>query len=171
MSNILYKDESYEIIGKCFEVHNNLGPGFLEIVYKDALEYEFRKANIPYTRERKYDVNYKDITLPHKFYADFIVFDKIILEVKAVSGIVDEFIALAINYLKVSENKLALIVNFGELKLNYKRIILEKKLKEFFDKNKVFVMMSGTIHSELVLNKIFGVEDVEAMPQIPVSSN
>lgn len=131
MGDILYKDESYKIIGKCFEVHNNLGPGFLQIVYKDALEYEFRKANIPYEREKEYKVNYKDVILPHKFFADFIVFDKIILEVKAVSGISDEFIALAINYLKVSQNKLALIVNFGELKLNYKRIILEKKLKEW----------------------------------------
>ncbi len=131
MSDILYKDESYNLIGKCFEVHNNLGPGFLEIVYKDALEYEFRKANIPYEREKEYKVNYKDVILPHKFFADFVVFDKIILEMKAVSGIADEFIALAINYLKVSQNKLALIVNFGEIKLNYKRIILEKKLKEW----------------------------------------
>jgi GxxExxY protein len=131
ISEILYKDESYKIIGKCFEVHNNLGPGFLEIVYKDALEYEFRKANIAYEREKEYKVNYKDVILPHKFFADFVIFDKIILEVKAVSGISDEFIALAINYLKVSQNKLALIVNFGELKLNYKRIILEKKLKEW----------------------------------------
>ena len=131
MSDILYKDESYNLIGKCFEVHNNLGPGFLEIVYKDALEYEFRKANIPYEREKEYKVNYKDVILPHKFFADFVVFDKIILEVKVVSGIADEFIALAINYLKVSQNKLALIVNFGELKINYKRIILEKKLKEW----------------------------------------
>ena len=124
MSKLIYKDESYQIIGKCFEVHNNLGAGFLEIVYKDALEYEFRKAGIPYEREKEYTVNYKGITLPHKFYADFVVFDKIILEVKAVSGIADEFIAQAINYLKVSDNKLALIVNFGELKLNSKRIIL-----------------------------------------------
>lgn len=124
MTDILYKEESYEIIGKCMEVHNNLGPGFLEIVYKDALEFEFRKANIPYEREKKYDVNYKGITLPHKFYADFIVMDKIILEIKSVQGIADEFIAQAINYLKVSNNQLALIVNFGELKLHYKRIVL-----------------------------------------------
>lgn len=124
MSAIIYKEESYSIIGKCFEVHNNLGPGFLEIVYKDALEYEFRKADIPFEREKEYTVNYKGIVLPHKFYADFMVFDKIILEVKAVSSIADEFIAQAINYLKVSNNKLALIVNFGELKLNYKRIVL-----------------------------------------------
>ena len=103
MTDLIYKKESYQIIGKCFEVHNNLGAGFLEIVYKDALEYEFKKVNIPY----------KDQILPHKFYADFVIFGKIILEVKAVGGIADEFVAQAINYLKVSNNKLALIVNFG----------------------------------------------------------
>ena len=124
MNNLIYKEESYQIIGKCFEVHNNLGPGFLEIVYKDALEYEFNKSNIPFEREKEYIVNYKSVILPHKFYADFIVFDKIILEIKAVSGIAEEFIAQAINYLKVSGNKLAIIVNFGELKLNSKRIVL-----------------------------------------------
>ncbi len=123
MSELYHKEESYSIIGKCIEVHNNLGFGFLEIVYKDALEYEFSKAHIPYEREKQYRVNYKDIILPHYFYADFVVFDKIILEVKGVSGITDDFIAQAINYLKVSENKLALIVNFGEPKLNYKRVV------------------------------------------------
>ena len=123
MNNLYYKNESYKIIGKCFEVHNNLGAGFLEIVYKDALQYEFNKAKIPFEREKEYIVNYKGIILPHKFYADFVVYDKIILEIKAVGGIADEFIAQAINYLKVSGNRLALIVNFGELKLNYKRIV------------------------------------------------
>ncbi len=124
MENIIYKEESYEIIGICMEVHNNLGAGFLEVVYKEALEYEFKKADIPYEREVKYEVNYKDIILPHKFYADFVINDKIILEIKAVSTIVDVFVAQAINYLKVSKNKLALLVNFGELRLNYKRIVL-----------------------------------------------
>ena len=127
MTDLIYKDESYQIIGVCFEVHNNLGAGFLEIVYKDALEYEFRKAGIPFEREKKFEVNYKGVILPHKFYADFVIFDKIILEVKSVSGIADEFIAQSINYLKVSNSKLALLVNFGELKLNYKRLVLEKK--------------------------------------------
>ncbi len=119
----MYKEESYKIISKCMEVHNNLGAGFLEIVYKDALEYEFSKAGIPYQREKLYTVQYKDIILPHKFFADFVIFDKIILEIKAVSGISDQFIAQAINYLKVSGNRLALIVNFGELSLKYKRIL------------------------------------------------
>lgn len=105
------------------EVHNQLGPGFLEIVYKDALQYEFKKAGIPFERERMYEVNYKGIILPHKFYADFVIFGNIILEVKAVAGITDEFVAMAINYLKVSENRLALIVNFGEMRLNSKRIV------------------------------------------------
>jgi len=131
MNELIYKEEAYKIIGVCMEVHNNLGPGFMEIVYKDALELEFRNNGISYEREKKYEVNYKGIILPHKFYADFVVLDKIILEVKAVSDITNEFIAQAINYLKVSQNKLALIVNFGALKLNYKRIVLEKKLIEW----------------------------------------
>lgn len=124
MIDLIYKEESFQIIKHCFEVHNNLGAGFLEIVYKDALEYEFKNANIFYEREKKYEINYKGYIIPHKFYADFVVFDKIILEVKAVSSICDEHIAQSINYLKVSGNKLALLVNFGESKVNFKRIVL-----------------------------------------------
>lgn len=118
------KDLTFQIIGKCFEVHNNLGKGFLEIVYKDALEIEFKKSKIPYQREVKYSVNYKGVTLPHHFYADFVVYDDIILEVKATSGIIDEFVAQTINYLKVSQNKLGLIINFGTNRIETKRIIL-----------------------------------------------
>jgi GxxExxY protein len=124
MKDIIYKEECFKLIGICIEVHKNLGAGFLEIVYKDAIEYELKKANISYEREKQYEVNYKGIILPHRFYADFVVMDKIILEVKAVQTIPDEFVAQAINYLKVSGNRLALIVNFGELKMNYKRIVL-----------------------------------------------
>ncbi|MBN1118005.1 MAG: GxxExxY protein [Bacteroidales bacterium] len=123
MTSIVHKEKSYQIIGACMEVHNNLGPGFLEIVYKDALEYEFKKAGIEYEREKLYEVNYKDIILPHQFFADFVVFDRIILEVKETSGIDKSFVSHALNYLAVSKNKLALIINFGEQKLNYKRII------------------------------------------------
>ncbi|MDQ0475610.1 GxxExxY protein [Chryseobacterium sp. MDT2-18] len=121
---IINKEESYEIIGICMEIHNYLGFGFSEIVYKDALEIEFRNAGIDYVREKKYEVVYKGIVLPHLFYADFVVFDKIILEIKGKKEIADVDLSQAINYLKVSENRLALIVNFGEEKLNYKRIVL-----------------------------------------------
>jgi len=106
------------------EVHNQLGKGFLEVVYKDALEYEFRKAGIFYEREKLYEVNYKGIILPHKFQADFVVFDKIILEVKGVSALANEHIAQILNYLKVSGLKLGLLVNFGELRLTQKRVVL-----------------------------------------------
>ncbi|MDF2832700.1 GxxExxY protein [Chryseobacterium indoltheticum] len=122
--NVIYKEESYEIIGICMEIHNYLGHGFSEIVYKDALEIEFRKAGIFYEREKEYEVVYKGIILPHKFYADFVISEKIILEIKGKSQIAEVDLAQAINYLKVSENKLAIIVNFGESKLNYKRIVL-----------------------------------------------
>ena len=116
--------ESYEIIGICMEVHRILGKGFLEIVYKDALEYEFKQQNILYEREKKYEIEYKDIILPHHFYADFVVFDKIILEVKAQQGIVENHYKWVINYLAASKCKLGLIVNFGEDSLITKRVIL-----------------------------------------------
>ncbi|MDR0414643.1 MAG: GxxExxY protein [Prevotellaceae bacterium] len=120
---IIYPQESYSIIGKCMDVHNELGHGFLEIVYKDALEYVFTKNHIFYEREKGYIVRFQDIILPHKFYADFVVFDKIILEIKSVSNLANEHIAQTINYLKVSGNKLGLLVNFGKGKLEYKRIV------------------------------------------------
>ncbi len=124
MAELIYKEESYKIIGLCMEVHRQLGKGFLEIVYKDALEYEFRQANIPYKREKEYTVNYKGIVLPHKFYADFVVYNKIILEAKAIKALTDEHSGLVMNYLKVSTLKLGLLVNFGEQSLNSKRIVL-----------------------------------------------
>ena len=123
MSELILKDEAYRIIGICMDVHNFLGAGFLEIVYKDALELEFRRNGIMYEREREYIVDYKGTILPHKFYADFVVFDQIILEVKGMSGISDAFIAQALNFLKVSGNRLALIVNFGEEKLTSRRVV------------------------------------------------
>lgn len=124
MSDLILKDEAYKIIGICMDVHNNLGAGFLEIVYKDALELEFRRAGVPYEREKEYVVNYKGVVLPHRFYADFVVFDQIILEVKGMAGIADVFVAQALNYLKVSGNRLALIVNFGEERLTSRRVVL-----------------------------------------------
>ncbi len=123
MEKFLLKEETYKIIGICMEVHNNLGAGFLEAVYKDALEYEFLKNNILFFREQNYKVAYKDIILPHSYTADFVVFDKIIIEVKAVKTIINEHIAQTINYLKVSENKVGLLINFGESKLKYQRLI------------------------------------------------
>ncbi len=116
--------ESYQIIGICMDVHRTLGKGLLEIVYKDAIEYEFNKKKILYEREKKYKIEYKGIILPHYFFADFVVFDNIILEVKAQKGIVDEHYSWVINYLAISKCPLGLIVNFGENSLITKRLIL-----------------------------------------------
>ncbi len=121
--DILYKEECYAIIGKCIEVHKELGHGFLEIVYKDALELVFQQDGVPYEREKMYEVYFRGILLPHKFYADFVVLDKIILEIKGVKTLTDEHIAQTLNYLKVSGNRLGLLVNFGAGRLEYKRLI------------------------------------------------
>lgn len=121
---LYYKEESYQIIGKCMEVHNELGHGFLEIVYKDALEILFNQADMYFEREKEYPVYFRGILLKHKFWADFVVFDSIILEVKCVTVLTDEHIAQTINYLKVSGNKLGLLVNFARGKLEYKRLVL-----------------------------------------------
>ncbi len=123
MSEIIYKEESYGIIGLCMEVHNQLGHGFSEIVYKDALQLEFTENDIAFEREKEYLVHYKNRILAYRFYADFIVFDKIILEIKCVKKITDEHISQAINCLKVSGNKLALVVNFARGKLEYQRVL------------------------------------------------
>ena len=122
-TDLIYKEESFLIVGKCMEVHRELGHGFLEVVYKDALELLFEEGNIFYEREKEYDVYFKNVLLPHKFYADFVVMDKIILEAKCVKELNNEHYAQTINYLKVSGNKLGLLVNFGRDRLEYKRIV------------------------------------------------
>ncbi len=104
------------------EVHKNLGHGFLEIVYKDALEIEFQNNDILYEREKRYEIDYKGIILPHKYQADFVVFDNVILEVKATNGVANEHYAKVINYLAASKCKIGLLVNFGESSLFTKEL-------------------------------------------------
>lgn len=123
MEEYIYKDENYAIVGILFEVHKNLGNGFSEIVYKDAIEYEFQQLNIPYQREKEYSVNYKNIILNHKFYADFVLFDSIILEVKSSENLHPKHYSQCLNYLKVSNNRLAILANFNSISLEHKRII------------------------------------------------
>jgi len=124
MNNILYKDESYSIIGCCIEVYNVLGRGFLEVVYKDALEIEFQMNNIPYTREKIFEIEYKGKILQRMYQADFILFDKIILEVKHYKILSNDNLAQTLNYLKVSGLKLGILANFGESSFNSKRVII-----------------------------------------------
>lgn len=105
-------------------VHNELGKGFSEAVYQDALEMELKENGVPYQKEHKYPVSYKGKTLRHHYYADFVVDNKIILELKAVEKIHQSHIKQTLNYLAVSKLKLGLIINFGEDSLNYRRVVL-----------------------------------------------
>ena len=123
MAEIILKEESYKIIGACMEVHRELGMGFKEIVYKDALEMELQSLDISYEREKAYKIFYKGKVLPRRYYADFVVFDSMILEVKATPVIINPFIYQTINYLKASGIKLGIIVNFGEKSLTSKRVV------------------------------------------------
>ena len=123
MTDIILKDESYKLVEICMEVHRQLGMGFKEAVYKDALEFEFKNNSIPYSREKQYRIEYKGIVLPHKYYTDFVVFDNIILEVKSSPFIVNTFVAQTINYLKASGLRLGIIANSGEKSFTYKRIV------------------------------------------------
>jgi len=123
MTDLIYKDEAYELTGICMEVHNELGPGLLEIIYKEAIEWELDDRMIQYQREKEYPVYYKKHLLRKRFNADFVVYDKIILEVKSKESISNEDIAQTINYLKLSECRLGLIVNFGRSKLEIKRLV------------------------------------------------
>ena len=124
MANLLYKDLTYQIIGVLFDVHNELGGGFLEVVYSDAVEFELKDRGIPYEREKRFQVHYKNTILPHNFYADFVVFDKIILELKSATHLHEAHMAQCLNYLKVSNLKLAILANFESDKLIHHRIIL-----------------------------------------------
>jgi len=116
--------ENYQIIGICMEVHRILGPGLLEVVYKDALEIEFRNNNIPFEREKEFTIDYKGNTLPHKFYADFIIYDEIILEIKTVKEINNEHIAQTLNYIKLANSQIGIIVNFQNKSLTHKRLVI-----------------------------------------------
>ncbi|MGB7785556.1 MAG: GxxExxY protein [Salinimicrobium sp.] len=124
MADLLYKKECYELLGVLFDVHNELGGGFLEAVYADAVEYELKSRDIPFEREKKYQVHYKDVLLPHNYFADFVVYNKIILELKSTTHIHDMHVAQCINYLKISNLRLALLANFEGERLIHQRIVL-----------------------------------------------
>jgi GxxExxY protein len=121
---IIYKKESYTIIGACMEVHGHLGCGFLEAVYQEALNIELQKREIPFEQEKRLKIFYKDHLLSKKYLADFVCYDKIILEIKAIDKLKAEHMSQVINYLKITNYKLGLLVNFGAESLQYKRVVL-----------------------------------------------
>ena len=122
---ILFKEESYKIIGAAFKVYNTLGTGFLEAVYQEALEIEFKRQGIPYEREKELKIQYDGIELKQTYKADFVCFGKIIVELKAVSTLDDSHRSQVYNYLHATGYKLGLLLNFGYAdELEKERIVL-----------------------------------------------
>jgi GxxExxY protein len=121
---LIHEELTYKIIGAAMEVYNELGSGFLESVYQEAFEIELQKQNIPYQKEERLNINYKDVTLKKHFYADFICYGKIVIELKALSKIAPQHYSQILNYLKATGHHVGLLLNFGEKTLNYKRLAL-----------------------------------------------
>ena len=122
---LLYKDESYAIIGACFEVYKEKGNGFVEPVYQECLELELAAQKIPFTAQGALRLTYKGTELRQRYIPDFLCYEKIILEIKGVKQLTDEHRAQVLNYLKATGLRLGLLVNFGHYpKVEYERIIL-----------------------------------------------
>ena len=122
-----YSDETYQIIGAAMEVHKTIGCGFTEPLYQEAFEQELQLREIPFQREKSFHVTYKGKELKKEFRPDFVCFDKIIVELKAVDDFADEHFAQVYNYLKATGLSLGLLINFGKKSLDYKRVPCERK--------------------------------------------
>ena len=123
MAEILFKEESYKIIGSCMKVHSTLGPGFSESVYQEALSIQFTKDGIPFEREKVLEVYFDGEKLKKHFKADFVCFGSIIIELKANPFIHNDNLDQTRNYLRCTKYRLGLLVNFGEKSLTYKRVL------------------------------------------------
>lgn len=122
---LLYKNETYSIIGACFEVFKDKGAGFVEPVYQECLEFEFEMKGIPFSAQAAVKLTYKGRELKQRYTPDFLCYEKIIVELKAVTQLADEHRAQVLNYLKATGLRVGLLVNFGHHpKLEYERLIL-----------------------------------------------
>ena len=125
MAEILFRDESYKIIGACFEVYKNKGCGFSEAIYQECLSIEFGLQGIPFAAQPIMELEYKGTKLVQSFRPDFVCFDTIFVEIKALPKLVDVCRSQALNYLSAGRFRLCLLVNFGHHpKLEYERIVL-----------------------------------------------
>ncbi len=127
MSELLYKDEVFKLVGFCMEIHRELGKGHDEVVYKDALVVELQHAKIPFVREQKHEITYKGVLLPHFYYSDFVVGSKILVEAKATEQLTDAHVKQVLNYLAATKLELGVLVNFGGDSLEWKRVVLSRK--------------------------------------------
>ena len=123
-THLLFKEESYKIIGACFEVNKTMGCGFLEAVYQECVSMEFTSQGIPFIAQPSLQLSFKGHPLKQTYEPDFLCFNEIILELKATKNLIDDFRAQTVNYLKTTKKQLALLVNFGHYpNLEYERFV------------------------------------------------
>ncbi|NOT47841.1 MAG: GxxExxY protein [Acidobacteria bacterium] len=128
MEEVIYKDESYKIIGACFEVYNNKGFGFTEPIDQECLQHEFSLQKIPFVAQPSIPMSYKGIPLIQHFVPDFVCFEKIIVEIKAISALSDAHRSQTLNYLHATDFELGILVNFGQFpKLAYERLACNRR--------------------------------------------
>ena len=128
MDDIIYRDDCYRIMGACFEVYKDKGSGFTEPVYHECLAIEFAYLGIPFISGPKLSLTYRGQTLKHYFRPDFVCFGKIIVEIKALTGLADEHRAQTLNYLSATGFQLGLLVNFGNVpKVEWERFANTKR--------------------------------------------
>ncbi|GAB3648473.1 hypothetical protein GCM10028791_12300 [Echinicola sediminis] len=121
---LIYKREAFEIVGAAMDVHRHLGAGFLEAVYQEALEIELARREIPFCSYQRLTIKYKGVSLSKMYIADLVCYNKVILELKALSNLAPEHEAQLLNYLKATGYRLGILLNFGENSLTYKRMVI-----------------------------------------------
>lgn len=125
MSELLFKDEAFSIVGAAIEVHRTLGSGFLEAVYQEALGMEFMSRKVPFTAQHPIKIMYKGMMLEKEYVADFVCYDQIIVELKALDALTSKEMSQLLNYLKATGLRLGILINFGSVgKLEWKRFVL-----------------------------------------------
>ncbi len=128
MPGLIYKDEVYALVGAAMEVYNTLGPGFLEPVYQEALEIELAERRIPFKSQQELRISYKGRRLRKTYIADFVVYDKIIVEIKALNRLTSREEAQLLNYLKATGMQVGVLINFGSAnRLEWKRMVLTRR--------------------------------------------
>ena len=124
MSELILKDEVYAVIGAAIEVHRELGPGFLESIYQEAMEIELSSRNVPFVAQQPISVRYKGLTLKKQFFADLVCFERIIVEIKALAHLSGTEHAQLLNYLRGTGFPMGILINFGSHgKLEWKRLV------------------------------------------------
>ena len=149
MEELICKDEVFKLVGSCMEIHRELGKGHDESIYKDALVVELAQAIIPFSRERKFEINYKGVIRPHFYYADFVIWDHVLFEAKACECLTDAHVKQVLNYLTASKLQLGLLVNFGGDSLEWRRVVLTRQSSQNrrVDANVANVREPGKVNS------------------------